>query len=104
MGVIELNQENYENSIEGSNLKLIKFGADWCGPCKMIGPVLEKISNDVEGVDIFDVNVDQNQELSMKFGVRGIPAVYLLKNGDVVDNFVGARGEADIVSMIEKHK
>lgn len=103
MGVKELNQENYESSMEGDHLKVVKFGADWCGPCKMIGPVLEKISNDHANVDIYDVNVDQNQELSLKFGVRGIPAVYFVKNGNVVDNFVGARGEADIVSMIQKN-
>ncbi len=104
MGVKELNQGNFDSSMEGEKLKVVKFGADWCGPCKMIAPVLEKISNAHQDVDIFEVNVDQNQELSMKFGVRGIPAVYFLKNGSVIDNFVGARGEADIVNMIQKHK
>ncbi|MCK5884428.1 MAG: thioredoxin family protein [Bacteriovoracaceae bacterium] len=103
MAVKELNQGNYDSSMEGDHLKVIKFGADWCGPCKMIGPVLEKISGEFENVEIYDVNVDQNQDLSVKYAVRGIPAVYFVKNGNVVDSFVGARGEADIISMINKN-
>lgn len=104
MSVKLLNEENYEQEINGAGLKVIKFGADWCGPCRMIAPVLESLTKKHSDVGIFEVNVDENPQLSMKFGVRGIPAVFFLKDGKVIDSFAGFRGEGEIENKIVAHK
>lgn len=100
MSVKMLNQKNYDVEINAPGLKVVKFGADWCGPCRMIAPVLEGLTQKHVDVGIYEVNVDENPELSMKFGVRGIPAVFFLKNGQVIDSFAGFRGESEIESKI----
>ncbi len=104
MSLKNLNQSNFDAEVSGPGLKVVKFGADWCGPCRMIAPVLEGLTKKHGDVGIYEVNVDENPALSMKFGVRGIPAVYFLKNGQVIDSFAGFRGESEIDSKIQTLK
>lgn len=77
---------------------LVDFYADWCGPCKMLGPVLEKI----DGIDILKVNVDDNQDLARKYGVMSIPCLILFENGEEVKRNVGFMPEAKIKEFIEE--
>lgn len=81
---------------------LVDFWAEWCGPCKMIGPSLEEISEELGGqVDIVKLNIDDHPDTPAKYGVRGIPTMILFKGGDVVDTKVGAAPKAQIKGWLE---
>lgn len=80
---------------------VVDFWAEWCGPCRMIGPALEELSAEYEGrVKIVKVNVDENPQAPSQLGVRGIPALFLFKNGEVVSNKIGAAPKAALSSWI----
>ena len=88
MPVIYANNENFkENTAKGTII--LDFYADWCAPCRMIGPVLEQIAEEHPEIKVVKVNVDENQELTSSFGVRGIPALYVLKDGKTVAQRAG---------------
>ena len=81
---------------------VVYFWAEWCGPCKMIGPIIDEMSKDYEGKALIGkVNVDQNANVSAQFGVRSIPTVLFIKNGEVVDKSVGAVPKATLDSKLE---
>jgi thioredoxin 1 len=81
---------------------MIDFWAEWCGPCRAIGPVVEELSKEFEGrVNVGKVNVDHNPQLSMNYGITSIPAILFIKNGQVVDKLVGAQPKHSFVKKIE---
>lgn len=83
---------------------LIDFYADWCGPCHALHPILEELAADYAGkVKFTRVDVDNNGDLARKYDVRGIPALFVIKNGEVVDQTVGLQGKADLQAMLNKH-
>ncbi len=96
---------NFEAEVLNSDkLTVIDFWAEWCGPCRAIGPVIEELSKDYEGkVNIGKVNVDENPQLSMSFNITSIPAILFVKNGQVVDKLVGAQPKSNFVKKIESH-
>jgi len=103
--------QTFENaSFEADVLKsdvpvLVDFWAPWCGPCKMIGPIIEEIASELgDDVKIGKVNVDNNQELAGQFGVRGIPTIMIFKGGEVVESFVGLRPKEDLVNALNAAK
>ncbi|MFQ6553764.1 thioredoxin [Aestuariibius insulae] len=82
---------------------VVDFWAEWCGPCKQIGPALEELSAEMDGkVKIVKVNVDENPNSPAQLGVRGIPALFMFKGGDVVSNMTGAKPKAQLQSWIEE--
>lgn len=105
--VIDVNLENFQQVLlEGSKQKLvvIDFWADWCEPCKQLMPVLEKLAQEFsEQIVLAKVNCDEQQELAMQFGVRNLPTVALMKDGQPVDGFTGVQAEGQIRELLQKH-
>ncbi len=91
--------------LDSEKLSVIDFWAEWCGPCRAIGPVIEELSKDYDGkVNIGKVNVDTNPQISMDYGITSIPAILFVKGGKVVDKLVGAQPKANFVKKIEALK
>jgi len=87
---IELTNENFDATVS-EGVALVDFWAPWCGPCRMIAPVIEELAEEFEGkAKICKVNTDEQQELSMKFAVRSIPTIIFMKDGEIVDTMIGA--------------
>ena len=101
MSVIKISRDNFEEKvIKSEKPVLLDFYADWCGPCKMIAPILSEIAEERDDIVVGKVNVDDNMELAQKFGVTSIPMLAVIKNGQVVRSEVGARPKAAILDML----
>ena len=101
MSVLKINNENFESLKNEEKPVLLDFYADWCGPCRMVGPLVEEIANERSDVLVGKVNVDDSPELASKFGVFSIPTLVVLKNGEVQSKAVGARPKAQILALLE---
>jgi thioredoxin 1 len=101
----ELTDANFqETALEREGLTVIDFWAEWCGPCRMISPIVEELAQEYDGKALVGkVDVDSNPEISMKYGIRSIPTILFLKNGEVVDKHVGATSKQVLASKIEAH-
>lgn len=103
---LEFTDANFKTEVlDSDKLSVVDFWAEWCGPCRAIGPVIEELSKEYEGkVKVGKVNVDNNPKVSMDYGITSIPAILFLKSGVVVDKLVGAQPKANFVKKIEAHK
>lgn len=103
MAIIEVNDAGFKEEI-GSGLTLVDFWAPWCGPCKMIAPILEELAPEVEGkANIAKLNVDENQATASEYEVMSIPTLILFKDGEPVDKVVGFQPKEQLAALIEKH-
>lgn len=103
MATTAVGDDNFANDVLASDKPvLVDFWAEWCGPCKMIGPALEEISDELgDKVAIVKLNIDDHPDTPSKYGVRGIPTMILFKNGEAVDTKVGAAPKAQLKSWLE---
>ena len=103
MAIIPVTKANFEQAVLNSpNTVLLDFWAPWCGPCQMLGPVVEEIAAEDESITLGKINVDSEIELAMQFGVSSIPTLVVMEGGKVVNKAVGYRPKADILALLGK--
>ena len=101
MSAISVNRNNFNQEVLNSDKPvLMDFWAPWCGPCRMVAPLLEEIAKERSDIKVVKINVDEEQELAMQFGVMSIPTLVVMKNGKVVNQVTGARPKAQILAML----
>ena len=101
MAILHLNQENFDKTINGAETVLVDFWAPWCGPCKMLGPVFEEAEKEVNGKAVLaKINVDEQQDLAVRFGVTSIPTLILFKNGKEVKRSLGFIDKTKILALL----
>ena len=102
MEIIKANSANFEEEVLKSEKPvLIDFYADWCGPCKMLSPIIDEIAEENSDIKVVKVNVDDSQDLAMKYQVMSIPTLVVIKNGKEINRSVGLRDKSEVVSMIK---
>jgi thioredoxin 1 len=101
--VIKLDEANFDREVtQGDKPVIVDFWAEWCGPCKMIAPLLDEIAHEkADAVKVAKVNVDENQSLSIKYNIRAIPALLFFKNGQLRDQVTGVTSKKDLLNRIE---
>jgi thioredoxin 1 len=102
MATVKVDKNNFQSEVlQSSEPVVVDFWAEWCGPCKMIAPALEEISTEMQGkVKIAKLNIDENQELAIQFGVRSIPTLLMFKDGELASNMVGAVPKSKLSAWI----
>lgn len=102
-GYIDLTAENFEATVN-SGVSLVDFWAPWCGPCRMIAPVIDELAGEFEGkANICKVNTDEQQDLAVKYGVRSVPTILFMKDGEIVDQVIGAQSKQALADKINAH-
>jgi thioredoxin 1 len=98
---MNITKSNFDSEVmQADKPVLLDFWASWCGPCRMVGPVIEEIGREVAGVKVGKINIDEQRELAAQFGIMSIPTLVVLKNGKVVNKAVGAMPKHAILNMI----
>lgn len=102
---VAITQANFETEVKNKpGLVLVDFWAEWCTPCKVLGPIIEEVGAEVGAkAEVRKLNVDENQELAIAYGVMGIPTVILFKDGEVVEQIVGVRGKEEYLRIIDEY-
>lgn len=102
--IIPLTQENFDQQVLNSTTPvLVDFWAEWCGPCKMIAPLLDELADEYDGkVKIGKVNIDEQQALATKYGIRAIPTLLLINKGEVAEQMVGAKSKRDLKASLDR--
>ena len=101
MKVLHINKDNFHKEVLNSEKPvLLDFFASWCGPCRMVGPILDEIAQEREDIKVCKVNIDEQPELASRFRVMSIPTLVVLKDGQIMDQAVGARPKHQILAMV----
>ena len=101
MSANKLNLNNFDSFINNEGIILLDFYADWCGPCRMVLPIVEEIAAEREDVAVGKINVDENPQLASRYGVISIPTLIVMKDGKIINRASGAKPKAQILAMLE---
>ncbi len=101
MSVISINKNNFDQIKSSEKTVLLDFYADWCGPCRMVSPIVDEIAEENPQYLVGKINVDEEEELAGAFGVSSIPTLVVIKNGEIVNQSAGAKSKQQILAMIE---
>jgi thioredoxin 1 len=102
MAVVNITNANFKQEVLESDQKvLVDFWAPWCGPCRMVSPIVDEIAQENSAVKVAKINIDEQPQLASQYGVMSIPTLMVFENGDVVDKAVGARNKSFILQMLE---
>ena len=102
MEILKINEDNFEKEVlESEKTVLIDFFADWCGPCKMLSPIIEQFAKENEKVKVVKINVDELPDIAVKYGVRSIPTLVVIKNGEEVNRSVGLIDKSEILELVK---
>jgi len=101
MAVLSVNKSNFDTVKSDEKTVLLDFYADWCGPCRMVSPIVDEISEERGDILVGKINVDDCPELAMQFGIISIPTLIVMRGGEVINKIVGARPKAEILSLLE---
>jgi thioredoxin 1 len=103
--IVQITDQDFdEQVIKGNGLILVDFWAEWCGPCRMIAPILDELAGEYEGqVTIAKLNVDENREAAARFGIRSIPTILFFKNGAQVEQIIGALSKSALKAKVQQH-
>ncbi len=102
MALIHITKDNFNKEVmETDKVVLLDFWATWCGPCQMIAPILDEVAEECPDITVGKIDVDEEQELAMSFGIASIPTLIVIKNGKAVDKAVGMRAKNQILEMID---
>jgi len=102
MAVVNITNANFKEEVLDSDKKvLVDFWAPWCGPCRMVSPIVEEIAEENAAIKVAKINIDEQPQLASQYGVMSIPTLMVFENGDVADKAVGARNKAFILQMLE---
>lgn len=103
MAIVNVSDQTFKAEVEGADAVLVDFWAPWCGPCKMIAPVLEELDKEIN-IKIAKLNVDENPESASRFGVMSIPTLIVFKNGQPVDKIVGFQSKDALKNVLARHQ
>lgn len=102
MSVLDVTSQNFEEEVLKSEKPvLVDFYADWCGPCKMLSPIVDEVANEKEDIKVCRINIDEEQDLAVEYGIMSIPTLVVIKNGEEAKRSVGVIGKTEILEMFE---
>ena len=102
MAIIEITKENFEGEVIRADIPvLLDFWAAWCGPCRMLSPIIDGIADENDGIKVGKINVDEQPELAQRFNVMSIPTLVVVKNGKVTSSSVGVKPKADVLALLK---
>ena len=101
MSVLSVNKNNFESVKNSDKPVLLDFYADWCGPCRMLSPIVDEIASERDDILVGKVNVDEEPELAQAYGIMSIPTLVVLRGGEVVERVTGARSKSQILALLE---
>ena len=101
--VVKANASEFKQTVQDNKLVLVDFYADWCGPCRALGPILDEVAEKYDNVRVVKINVDENSELAKEYRVRSIPQMFLIKEGENVESMIGMQSTSALSERIDKH-